>query len=197
MPIKFIFCLLWLSLSLNAQELSVQQKAWLYRITQRTACLNRNWSRYFVYNKPVMQEEAEGATIQERGYGFHISSWDSLEQSIIQNPALLQVDWEAISQSSPGLVSNAAVKLALWELYVELKNGYQESPPFSMSEDVNVIYREMIEAMPRKMKKGAVLKEKYMPVFYDVINPSLGFRRKLASLESVSMLTAEEKKDCF
>ncbi|GAF04358.1 hypothetical protein JCM21142_73061 [Saccharicrinis fermentans DSM 9555 = JCM 21142] len=144
-----------------------------------------------------MQEEAEGATIQERGYGFHISSWDSLEQSIIQNPALLQVDWEAISQSSPGLVSNAAVKLALWELYVELKNGYQESPPFSMSEDVNVIYREMIEAMPRKMKKGAVLKEKYMPVFYDVINPSLGFRRKLASLESVSMLTAEEKKIVF
>ncbi len=185
------------SFTLFAQDITPQQKAWLYKIVKKTPCLNRNWISYFDYTGGIHEEKIVNEVGDTILHTYQVTLWDSVEQNIIRDPELLKIDWPAIRNSSPGLISNAAVKLSLWELYNQIRNGYEESPHFSSKNYSQIIYSEIIQSLPPRMKKGNQVKKKYLPVVFAIINPSLNIDRKIKSFETVGNVTLQEKRKVF
>ena len=192
-----ILLLFLLTTTLLSQDFSPQQKAWLYKIVRKTQVLRQNWGSYFIYTGGIPERIKVNNVVNGRGQIYYVSMWDSIENSIRQNPELLEVDWTAVSKTSPGLIANASVKLALWELYSNIRAGYEQQPPFSVNKEVKVIYNEMLEALPETMRKGGEIKPKYLPAFYDVINPSHSVRSKFAAVEEHGKIKPQEKRKLF
>lgn len=183
--------------TLLGQSFTPQQKAWLYRIVSKSDCLKQNWDSYFVY--------AGGSPENKEYSGDGINNlqcittmfWDSIEQRIVLNPEVLQVDWEAITQTSPGLIADASVKLSLWELYSNLKQGFVDSSGFVSNQTAQYFYTQMIAVLPSGMRKGSEVKKKYRQVLYDILNPSLNIGAKTASLNQLEKFSIQSRKEVF
>ncbi|WP_075590879.1 hypothetical protein [Labilibacter marinus] len=180
-----------------AQEFTPQQQAYLYKIVRGTSCLRQNWNHHFLYTGGIPETKKVVEIVNGRTHTYYVDMWDSIIHSIVLHPELLRVDWNAIRKTSPGLMADASVKLSLWELYSNIKAGYVQNTSFYEGGDVKIIYQEMVESLPLRMKKGAMVKEKYLPVFYDIINPSLSINRKFESFDNVGKVTVQEKKKVF
>ena len=114
MRLILIFLLVISPVLLQAQTpLLPKQQAWLYRIVQKTPVLERNWGHFFRFD--------EGAFIKVV-YGQYKTDHDAITQHQIEFPESLQINYDSIALTSPGLISEAAIKLTLWELNEALKN---------------------------------------------------------------------------
>jgi hypothetical protein len=197
---KAVFLVLLLSVvgsTLFSQHFTPRQKAWLYRIVSKSACLKKNWDSYFVYTGGFAENKDYGKYKVSNRWQSNTSLWDSIEQSIVLNPELLQVNWEAIAETSPGLIADASVKLSLWELYSNLKQGFVDSLGFVSNQTAQYFYTQMIAVLPSGMRKGAEVKKKYRQVLYDVLNPSLNIGTKTASLNQLNKVSVQSRKEVF
>ncbi|MCW3807559.1 hypothetical protein [Plebeiibacterium marinum] len=191
------FCCLVLGLfNVNAQEFGIQQQAWLYKIVRKTPCLKRNLDPYFQYSGGIPEKGRVMGEGKGLSYGV-VSLWDSIENDILLKPEVLSVDWEGIHKASPGVLAEAAVKLTLWELYSNIKDGYHQVPLFSGNDIAKGIYDEAVKALPAEMRSGGLLKKKYHAVFLELINPSLNIGRKLEAFSRVRKVNAASQKLFF
>lgn len=195
--IYLLLLLISIQTGVSSQQFKPQQKAWLYRIVSKTPCLKRNWDNYFTYKGGITESTQVSYVKNGRTLSYHISLWDSIEQDIISHPHLLEVNWEKVSKSSPGLIADAAVKLAMWELYSNVKQGYVDVPAFGVNKTAKHIHQEMVKSLPKAMRGNGVVKEKYLPVFYKLINPSLNIGRKQKAFLDIKKVSLSEQERVF
>ncbi len=188
-----IFSCFFIGNSVNSQNFNTQQKFWLYKIVYKTPSLKRNWSDFITYQGAFPTREVKivkGGILNIQ----HLPDWDLIKKQILQNPDLLTIKFDEISKSSPGLIADASVKLTLWELYSILADGLSEEIPFSSHETAVYFKNKMVTTLPSVMKKGTDVKEKYLPVLYDILNPSLPVYQKSASLSKVKKVSIQSHK---
>ena len=193
----FLLLIVCIYSNVSSQNFSPEQRAWFYRVVKKTSCLKRNWNNFVIYRDDLSERNQVPYYNDEDIQSHDVCLWDSIEQNIIQYPELLEINWDAIRKSSPGLIADAAVKLALWELYSKIKLGYAQSPPFTGDAEIKVLYEEMLEAMPEKTIHNGLIKDKYLPEFYNIINPSLSIKRKFKAIENIGKISAQEKRKVF
>ncbi|MCW3786696.1 hypothetical protein [Plebeiibacterium sediminum] len=195
--VKVICLLLLVVFNIHGQEFSPQQKAWLYKVVKKSSCLNSNIGPYFNYSGPKPELPDFYSFNNKLRDKFETQLWDSIEYRIVNSPESLNVNWDAISSASPGVLAEAAVKLTLWELYCEIKSGYQENPQFSINTTARYIYDEMFKSLPAVVKSGTTLKSKYQPIFLDLLNPSLNFIKKKEAFTKINKVDAATQKRFF
>ncbi len=171
-----------------SQEFTSQQKAWLYKIVTKTPTLHRNWKDFFNYKGPIPQVNEKFESVRKQ------IVLEIIEDSIINNPSLLTIDFESISKTSPGLMADAAVKLALWELYESLKSGFEEAEPFTINPTANYFFKEMFKVLPADYRKSGEVRKKYLPLFYNLLNPSYPFFSKSESLSQIKNISVQNQK---
>ncbi len=184
--IVLIFCIV---PEIYSQDFTNQQKAWLYKVVKKSPCLNNNLGQYFQYKGKFQPKFDWSYLSKKEQIKYEVSLWDSIEHSIVFQPECLVVDWVGVRSASPGVLAEAAVKLTLWEIYSNIKSGYQENPMFSNDSMAKYIHDEAIKFLPSIMRSGNELKSKYQSDFYTLINPSLNFKRKsdvFAKIKKVS-----------
>ncbi len=186
-----IFYLLIFSPGLFSQDFSTQQKSWLFRIVMQTPALKSNLAEYFIYkhNLPVLP-----AAMYRNKYKEGMVNWDLVDEQILTSPDLLSVDFETLKSLSPGLLSELAVKLTLWELYTVLARAFEKDVPFISKEDMPSLCLKMLEILPESMKKDEWIKKKYESVFYRILNPSLSLFKKVDALSEVKSISLAQQK---
>jgi len=187
-----VFCITILG---HAQELNPNQKAWLYKIVSKTPSLNRNWDEFFVYHAPKPNSFISYYTEDGHLTTKKIDIWPLIEDTIIKNPDILSIDLASVKNSSPGLIADASVRLTLWELYSNLKAGFEEDIPFTINPTANYFYKEMVKAFPENCKKNGEIRIKYRQVLFDILNPSHQLRTKIKSVDQLKKVSIQQKKN--
>ncbi len=192
--IVYLFCLISTTYS---QGFNNQQKAWLFKVVEKSPCLKLNIGQYFNYTGQFHLNSELPYLNKKLHIAYEAALWDSIEESIIRQPDLLQINWEGINSSSPGVLAETAVKLTLWEIYSNIKEGYLENPKFSENIMANEIYTKVISYLPAEMKSAGKVKDKYESVLLALINPSLNFKRKAEAFSQIKQIKISQKKLFF
>ncbi len=189
--IKCICLLFFIHTGIHAQNFSSQQKSWMFRIVMKTPSLKNNLAECFLYKQEL-------PTLPSYYYrGEYIEgkvNWSLVDDQINSNPGLLVINFEALKSSSPGLLSELAVKLTLWELYAELALYFEKDSSFVANDTIPPLCMKMLDVLPENMKKGGLVKKKYTSVFYRVVNPSLSLLKKVEALSEVKSVSLIEQK---
>ncbi len=157
----------------------------------QTTSLKNNWDAYFIYNGdlPVLPPG-----IYNKVYKEGLINWPLVEMNVVNDPNLLDIDFEGLKTTSPGLLAEASVKLALWELYSEFAKEFQNTDQKKLDQHFHPVFTEMYAVLPGYMKKNGRLKKKYEPVFANLLNPSLSIVKKVNSLSTVKGLSLDQQK---
>lgn len=177
-----LFVIPFFSLSQVNEDLTSEERAYLFHIVKKSPILNTNFGRYFDYQGP--------AIVFPNGE----QNYDSIELLIINQPDLLIIRKDEIAKSSKGLIAEASNKMALWELNKVLLA--KRDSPNDLKEYQNeyaVFEQLLLEKLPPsalKEKDGTVQPQ---PKLFNVLNPSLSFQDKLAMLESLRFLSIDDQ----
>lgn len=159
------------------EGLTPEERAYLFHVVKKSPILDHAIGRYFDYKGPDIR------------FGNKELNYDSVELIIINDPTKLIIRNQEIGKSSKGILSEAANKVALWELNKILlakRGDEKDAEPYV--EKLAHLEALLIERVPE-----AALKEKdgvlgVNPKLYAVLHPSLSFDDKLALLESYRFL---------
>jgi hypothetical protein len=192
---KVAFILLYIGMvcGVFGKDFSVQERVWLFKIVTETQTLNQNWGAFFDFKEEMPTREVRVLRPGAKTYEVKIQ-WDVIEEKVLSDSSLLSINYEAIANTSPGLIAEAAVKLSLWELYSALKSGFQEQPPFSVNTRGKYFYEQMMKQLPAFMQQGREVRKKYISHFYDLLNPSLPLMQKSVSLAQIRKLDIQGQK---
>jgi len=176
----FIAILLWGNFLISAQnQLSKKQEVWLYRIVQKTPVLKRNWHSYFVFDQTPFLRYKNGQ---------HRVDHNAISYYQFHNPESLIIHYDSIQLSSYGLISEAAIKLTLWELNEELKKCiYHQS-------DCNDSLFNSFEAPLQKLINKTIKPKKQDKALHTIIHPSLPIFKKFEELQKLKLSADIQKK---
>ncbi len=184
---KSIYTLLFLaisfvSLSQGEETLTPEERAYLFHIVKKSPILDHNFGRYFDYKGPDIR-----LANKEINY-------DSVELVIINHPEMLVIRKEEIAKSAPGLIAEAANKMAIWELNKILlasRGNEKDLEPYMPK------YRRFTELLLAELPPAAVKSKEGVaevhPKVLQALNPGLSFDEKVAFLESQRFLS---ENDC-
>ncbi|MBI9060972.1 MAG: hypothetical protein JEZ14_03250 [Marinilabiliaceae bacterium] len=180
MRLILFFLLICTPAFLQAQApLSPQQQAWLYRIVQKTPILERNWGHYFGFDEELFLKVEMGQ--------YH-TDYDAVLQHQINKPESLQIDYDSIAMTSPGLISEAAIKLTLWELNEALKNCIYR--PEQCRDSIYQYFSQPLgKALPSKLNS-----KHSRAVLFCVMHPSLPISKKIDQLTHQYKLEVGDQK---
>ncbi|MFK7785389.1 MAG: hypothetical protein AB8B56_09750 [Crocinitomicaceae bacterium] len=182
-----LFLVLLFSISTHSQaqvneDLTPEERAYLFHIVKKSPILNQNFGRYFDYQGPEIKF-ANGAL-----------NFDSIELVIINKPEALVIRKEEIAKSPKGLIAEAANKMALWELNKTLLA--KRSDPKDLKEYKNE-YEKYEQLLLTKLPSNALKMsdgvQKPHPKLQQVMNPSLSLDDKIAMLESLRFLDENDQ----
>lgn len=150
------------------------QKSWIYRITKNSPTIKANCIDCFQLNINTYPQ-----TVNSTIYSY-----------IIQNPDCLKIDWQKLKTKPQGVLSELAVKLALYQLNEHLDSAlYSPSP---MNDSLVIQFsKNLTPHLPQKHSKN---KKRKQFVIETIINPSYPVIKKLEALESYSVLVKDQKK---
>ncbi len=181
-----IIPLFFLSYFSNGQEknnFTAEEKAYLFHIVKKSPILEKNIGRYFEYKGPMI-EFASGDI-----------NYDSIESIIINQPNYLFIRSSEISKSPKGLLSEAANKMALWELNKMLLAKRLEDEtelPFyqhKLEEFENILTKHLPNAA---LKEDKGLKKPHKKL-YNLLDPSLSLDDKVKMIETYHFLNSNEQ----
>ncbi len=189
MPIKInqlitlFFLLPFFSNSQEKNNFTAEEKAYLYHIVKKSPILEKNIGRYFEYKGPMI-EFASGDI-----------NYDSIESIIINQPNHLFIRSSEISKSPKGLLSEAANKMALWELNKMLlaKRLDDEAEfPFYIHklEEFESILIKHLPTVALKEEKGIKKPHKKL---YNLLDPGLSLDDKIKMIETYHFLNSNEQ----
>ncbi|MBS2212010.1 hypothetical protein KEM09_11375 [Carboxylicivirga mesophila] len=158
--------------------MTTQQEAWLYRIVQKTPALSNSWKEHFTFNTEPFQRVQQGELK---------SDFDAIFNYQQQFPESLQINYQAIKTSSHGLITEAAIKLTLWELNEELKACIYH--PDNRNHALWVQFSKPLIALLPKIKS-----KKQEEAIKTVMHPSLPIFKKIETLEALKLDAMEQKE---
>ncbi len=178
----FIALLPFISFSQTDENLTPEERAYLFHIVKKSPILDTNMGRYFDYKGPIIKFPNKSI------------NYDSIEMLIIYKPEILIIRKEEIAKTEKGLIGEAANKMALWELNKILlakREGEKELEPYLTKylrfEKMLVTY---LPPSALKEKNGKLEPNKK---FDNLTDPSLSFDDKLAFLSSFQFLNENDQ----
>lgn len=164
------------------ENLTAEERAYLYHIVKKSPILEMNMGRYFDYKGPKI-------LFPNKSINF-----DSIESIIINKPELLIIRKEEIAKSEKGLIAEAANKMAVWELNKILlaqREGEKELEVYQTKYDVFQLL--LVKNLPPAALKSK--DDRYIPnkKIYNLLDPSLSFDDKNAFVGSFHFLNQTEK----
>lgn len=189
MPIKInqlitlFFLLPFFSNSQEKNNFTAEEKAYLYHIVKKSPILEKNIGRYFEYKGPMI-EFASGDI-----------NYDSIESIIINQPNHLFIRSSEISKSPKGLLSEAANKMALWELNkILLAKRLDDEAEFPFYihklEEFESILIKHLPTVALKEEKGIKKPHKKL---YNLLDPGLSLDDKIKMIETYHFLNSNEQ----
>ncbi len=189
MPIKInqlitlFFLLPFFSNSQEKNNFTAEEKAYLYHIVKKSPILEKNIGRYFEYKGPMI-EFASGDI-----------NYDSIESIIINQPNHLFIRSSEISKSPKGLLSEAANKMALWELNkILLAKRLDDETEFPFYihklEEFESILIKHLPTVALKEEKGIKKPHKKL---YNLLDPGLSLDDKIKMIETYHFLNSNEQ----
>ena len=165
----------------NAQQkLSNKQERWLYRLVEKTPVLQRNWQTYFEFDKTPFYKQINGVLKPDYQAILYFQK---------HQPNSLVIQYDSLKTSSNGLLSEAAIKLTLWELNEELKH-YIYTP--SHSNDSLLTY---FEKPLQKLIPSGIKDKKHADILKTVMHPSLPMAKKIEALNDHHKLSVSAQKN--
>lgn len=164
------------------EDLTPEERAYLFHVVKKSPILNNNFGRYFDYRGPEIT--------------FHNGAlnYDSVEIMIINQPDLLIIRKGEIAKASKGLIAEAANKMALWELNkVLLAKRGSPNDLKQYENEYNAFEALLLEKLPQSALRNKDGEMKPHPKLQNVMNPSLSFDDKSALLESMRFLTLNDQ----
>lgn len=183
--LSLLLCLLSLSYSYSQMdELTSEERAYLFHIVKKSPILDHNIGRYFVYHGPEIY------------YTKDKLNYDSIETYIINQPDLLTIYTSEIRKSPVGIVAEAANKVAIWELNKTLlakRSNNDKEISIYLSRYLN-FEDSLIRFLPLKsLKTDKDGKWEVHPKVESLLNPSLSLNDKIKIIETFHFLNQDEQ----
>lgn len=169
--------------------LTAEETARMFHIVKKSKTLNRNLAQYFNYTGDTIYFE-----YFLKGERDSIIDYDAIVKKIALEPSLLKIDFYGLKTESPGLLAELASKMALFQLYVELKKRNEE-PENGISDKA---YQYFIDTLTIQLPNGVVRKKngKNQPSsqIIDLIDPNLFFNQRSTALAAFQSITQPQQK---
>lgn len=170
------------SFSQGTNDLTAEDRAYLFHIVKKSPILDNSIGRYFEYSGPLVR-----LMNKELNY-------DSIESYIINNPNSLFIRKGEIEKSPKGIIAEAANKMALWELNKVLLASRQSENDL---ERYRTQYNQFEALLKSKLPASALKSEngntEIQKKILAVLNPSLSFDDKAAMLATFHLLSVEDQ----
>ncbi|TSJ42272.1 hypothetical protein [Fluviicola chungangensis] len=170
------------SFSQGTNDLTAEDRAYLFHIVKKSPILDNSIGRYFEYSGPLVR-----LMNKELNY-------DSIESYIINNPNALFIRKGEIEKSPKGIIAEAANKMALWELNKVLLASRQSENDL---ERYRTQYNQFETLLKSKLPASALKSEngntEIQKKILAVLNPSLSFDDKAAMLATFHFLSVEDQ----
>ncbi len=168
----------------NAQvsNLTAEEKAYLFHVVRKSPILESNIGRYFEYKGPDIR------------FVNKEINYDSIETVIMNQPEVLFIRTSEIAKSPKGLLSEAANKMALWELNkVLLAKRMGEKELAAYQTQYNLFESMLIPLLPAPAFKADGDQMVPHPKLDNLLNPSLSFEDKKAMIGTFHFLEIEDQ----
>lgn len=166
----------------GTDDLTAEDRAYLFHIVKKSPILDNSIGRYFEYSGPLVR-----LMNKELNY-------DSIESYIINNPNSLFIRKGEIEKSPKGIIAEAANKMALWELNKMLLASRQSENDLERYKTqynrFEAILKSKLPSSAMKTENGNIEIQKKI---YAVLNPSLSFDDKAAMLATFHFLSVEDQ----
>lgn len=170
------------SFSQGTNDLTAEDRAYLFHIVKKSPILDNSIGRYFEYSGPLVR-----LMNKELNY-------DSIESYIINNPNSLFIRKGEIEKSPKGIIAEAANKMALWELNKVLLASRQSENDL---ERYRTQYNQFETLLKSKLPASALKSEngntEIQKKILTALNPSLSFDDKAAMLATFHFLSVEDQ----
>lgn len=184
---KILFTLIMLLQGLfiaNAQvsSLTAEEKAYLFHVVRKSPILESNIGRYFEYKGPDIR------------FPNKEINYDSIETIIMNQPEVLFIRASEIAKSPKGLLSEAANKMALWELNKTLlAKRMGEKELIAYQTQYSLFESFLIPLLPAPAFKSEGDRMVPHPKLDNLLNPSLSFEDKKAMIGSFHFLEIDDQ----
>lgn len=166
----------------GVSNLTAEEKAYLFHVVRKSPILESNIGRYFEYKGPDIR------------FPNKEINYDSIETIIMNQPETLFIRTSEIAKSPKGLISEAANKMALWELNKVLlakRMGDKELAPYQSQ--YNLFESMLIPLLPAPAFKSDGDRMVPHPKLDNLLNPSLSFEDKKAMIGTFHFLEIEDQ----
>jgi len=172
--------------------LTPEEKAILHHVVVKSPALNRNLGEYFNYRGDTIYflYKRKGEKARDS-----IIDYDSIEQVIVYEPSLLEVNFNEIKNSSQGLLSEVATKMALQTTYRELKRR-EEIKPEGISDSVYVNFlRELSNNLSDKAVRIKNNQRTPISEIMDILDPNIIFNNRVRELNKLKSFKLVEQQE--
>lgn len=166
----------------QVSNLTAEEKAYLFHVVRKSPILESNIGRYFEYKGPDIR------------FPNKEINYDSIETVIMNQPEVLYIRTSEIAKSPKGLLSEAANKMALWELNKVLlakRMGEKELAPYQSQ--YNMFESMLVPLLPPAAFKNDGDRQVPHPKLDNLLNPSLSFEDKKAMIGTFHFLEIEDQ----
>jgi len=179
----FLFFFPTLAFAQLNEGLTTEERAYLFHIVKKSPILDNSIGRYFDYQGPDIR------------FPNKEINYDSVELIIINQPEILFIRKEEIAKSPKGIISEAANKMAIWELNKVLlakRGSEKELEPYALKYKLfESLLMQKLPLNAQKEKDGLIEPH---PKVIALFNPSLSLDDKIAFVETLRFL---EPNDCL
>lgn len=166
----------------GVSNLTAEEKAYLFHIVRKSPILESNIGRYFEYNGPDIR------------FPNKEINYDSVETVIINQPEMLFIRTSEIAKSPKGLLSEAANKMALWELNKILLAKRMGEKELAIYQTQYKKFEEiLIGLLPAPAFKNDGGEKVPHPKLDNLLNPGLSFDDKKAMIGTFHFLELEDQ----
>lgn len=176
------FCTSLISIGQINEDLTPEERAYLFHVVKKSPILNNNFGRFFDYQGPEILFPNKSI------------NYDSIELLIINNPELLIVRKEEIAKSPKGLIAEAANKMAVWELNNVLMAKRDEPDDLKQYKNEYAYFESLLMSKlpPNATKVKNDINQPH-PKLHNIMNPSMTLDDKAMQLGAMKFLTINDQ----
>jgi hypothetical protein len=193
--IKFLWIVLLVATCLGrvaAQNImfTPEESGIMFHAVQKSPALKRTIGEHFNYR---------GDTVFfkyiVKGLETSTVDYDSITKKIIYEPSLLQVNYFGLSDESTGILAELASKMALYKLYLDLKNRNNHVPTETKDPSFGKFIDTLVLNLPAEAlrKKGG--KNEPSAEIWNLLDPNTFFNQRAQALTSIQSLKLQKQKE--
>ena len=164
------------------EDLTPEERAYLFHVVKKSPILNNNFGRFFDYQGPEILLSNKSL------------NYDSIELLIINQPDLLIVRKAEIAKSAKGLIAEAANKMAVWELNNVLSAKRDEPDDLKQYKNEYAYFESLLmEKLPPNATKVKNDINQPHPKMHVIMNPNMTLDDKAMQLSALKFLTTNDQ----